>query len=140
MKNLLRELFLHGTITTTQAKAKELKRQVDSVIVRSKTDSVVNRRVLHKQFGKRDISNALVAVIAPAFKKRDSGFVTISPAGIRRGDATPLFKVTLLEQRERLGTFKPKTPNIPKKTVAVEKSVAKKPAATTKKKSITKKK
>ncbi|NCN06696.1 MAG: 50S ribosomal protein L17, partial [Candidatus Pacebacteria bacterium] len=47
MKNLLRELFLHGTITTTQAKAKELKRQVDSVIVRSKTDSVVNRRVLH---------------------------------------------------------------------------------------------
>ncbi|MDA1079382.1 MAG: 50S ribosomal protein L17 [bacterium] len=110
LKNLLRQLFLHGAITTTQAKAKELKRQVDSIVVQAKTDSVASRREIHKTFGKHDVTNTLVDAIGPTFAKRDSGFTTIEPVGIRRGDATPLFKVSLMEQRERLHTFKPATP------------------------------
>lgn len=122
LKNLLRQLFLHGAITTTQAKAKELKRQVDSVVIQSKTNSVVSRRLLHKKFGKKDVVNTLVDAVAPTFATRAMGFTTIEPVGTRRGDATPLFKVSLLEQRERLGTFKPEVP----KTQAPAKKIAKK--------------
>jgi len=128
LKNLLRQLFLHGAITTTEAKAKELKRQVDSVVMRAKTDTVANRRELHKTFGKRDIVNALVDSIAPTFAKRTTGFTTIEAVGIRRGDATPLFKVSLMEQRERLGTFKPE---VPKKVTPAKKKTASKPSKKT---------
>ncbi|OGJ38260.1 MAG: 50S ribosomal protein L17 [Candidatus Pacebacteria bacterium RIFCSPLOWO2_01_FULL_47_12] len=129
LKNLLRQLFLHGAITTTQAKAKELKRQVDSVVIRSKTNSIASRRELHTRFGKRDVVNTLVDVIAPTFVKRTSGFTTIEAVGMRRGDATPLFKVSLLEQREQLGTFKSPAP---KKSVSKKRVAKKKTAATAK--------
>ena len=134
LKNLLRQLFLHGAITTTQAKAKELKRQVDSIVIQSKTNTVASRRELHKKFGKHDVVNTLVDAIAPTFTKRATGFTTIESVGTRRGDATPLFKVSLMEQRERLGTFKPEVAKITtraKKTVAVKSAKVAKNTKTT---------
>lgn len=104
--NLLRSLFLHGEIVTTRAKAKETKRQADIVIGHAKENTLHSRRKLHKIFGKSDIVNALVDKIAPAFKKRTSGFTTIQKFGVRRGDNTEMYKLSLLEKPENLDSFK----------------------------------
>jgi large subunit ribosomal protein L17 len=43
-KNMANSLFLHETIKTTLPKAKELRRVVEPLITKAKTDNVANRR------------------------------------------------------------------------------------------------
>lgn len=114
LRNLLRSLFEHGQIMTTEPKAKELKRLADKLIYKSKTDTVANRRQLHQFFGKRDVVNTLVERIAPAFKKRISGFTKIVSVEKRRGDNVKMVTISLLEKPERLGTLKSGIEHSPK--------------------------
>lgn len=106
LKGLVRSLVEHGSIVTTQAKAKETRRIADKLISLAKTDTVERRRLLHKFFGKRDIVNTLVERVAPATGDRKSGFSTLTVVGQRRGDNTELYKLSLINQHERIGTLK----------------------------------
>lgn len=106
--NLLRSLFLHGEITTSEAKAKQVKRWADKLVYQAQTNTIEAKRELHKFFGKRDVVNALVEKIAPAMSDRKSGFVSIKEVGVRRGDNTKLFRVELVKKPANLGTFAPK--------------------------------
>ncbi|MBT3249711.1 MAG: 50S ribosomal protein L17 [Candidatus Pacebacteria bacterium] len=117
----VRNLILHGKISTTMAKAKEFKRLTDKIIYKAMQDSVASRRKLHQFFGKRDIVNTLVDQVAPSFEKRQSGFTRITKIGRRRGDNTEMVKLELLVKRDEMGTFK--------KPVADKKPVAKKTTA-----------
>jgi large subunit ribosomal protein L17 len=106
LRNLVRSLIEHGEITTTEAKAKETRRWTDRFINQARTNSVAVRRTLHAYFGKRDVVNALVEKIAPAFGKRASGYTTIVRLGKRRGDNVELVKLSLLELPKNLHTLK----------------------------------
>lgn len=128
-KGLVRSLVEHGSIVTTQAKAKEIKRLADKIIGKAKDDSLATRRLLHKFFGTRDVVNTLVDKIAPVFADRTSGFTTISDVGLRRGDNTQLSKLALATTVEAMGTLKPAV----KKTVAQVKVVAPKKTVAKKK-------
>jgi large subunit ribosomal protein L17 len=121
----VRNLILHGKISTTMAKAKEFKRLTDKIIHKAMNDSVASRRKLHQFFGKRDIVNTLVEQVAPSFKDRKSGFTRITKQGRRRGDNTEMVKLELIVKRDDAGTFK--KPVAEKKPVA-KKAVAKKAA------------
>lgn len=106
LKNLLRSLIEQGEVVTTTSKAKEIKRLMDKTVHRAKTDSVENRRLLHKIFGRRDVVNTLVDRIAPAMKDRVSGFTTIAKEGIRRGDNAGLSRLKFVVKIDRVGTLK----------------------------------
>jgi large subunit ribosomal protein L17 len=108
VRNLVRSLIEHGEIVTTLQKAKETRRWSDRLIHTAKTDSVAVRRQLHAWFGRRDVVSTLVEKIAPAMKKRQSGFTTIARLGKRRGDNTELVKLSLIEQRAERHTLKAK--------------------------------
>lgn len=127
--NLLRSLILDGEVTTTKSKAQVLKSEIDGLIKRAQTDSIANRRLLHRTFGKRDVVNTLVDRIAPLFKDRTSGFTTSSKVGVRRGDSSELIKVALLKKPEVTGTLKNQQPAVkPAKVEAKAEPVAKKTA------------
>lgn len=104
--NLVRSLFLHGELTTTEAKAKETKRWADKILTKAKKEDTAARRSLHRFFGKRDVVNTLVDRIAPASGDRQSGFTTHEVVGKRRGDNVVMVKVSLLEKPDQLGDFK----------------------------------
>jgi large subunit ribosomal protein L17 len=106
LMNLVRSLIEHGSIETTEAKAKEARRLADKLISTAKTNSIANRRELHKFFGKRDAVNTLVDRVAPLMKKRTSGFTTLATSGKRRGDNVAMFRLSLIEKPDRLGTLK----------------------------------
>ena len=106
LRELLRSLFEHGEIVTTQAKAKEVKRLSDKMIARAKKNTIASKRLLHRDFGKRDVVNVLVDKIAPVFKDRNSGFTTIQKVGKRRGDNTLLVRLSLIKKPENMGTLK----------------------------------
>jgi len=104
--SLVRNLTERGSITTTQAKAKELMRIYDPLVTRAQSGTLSDRRILHKTLGKRDIVNTLVDRIAPAMKDRTSGFTTSMVVGKRRGDNALLLKVSLVTMPEEVGSLR----------------------------------
>lgn len=106
IKSLVRNLMLHGEVTTTKAKAKETKRWADKLIGRALKNDLNSRRVLHEFFGTRDVVNTLVDRVAPLFTDRVSGFTTLSVVGVRRGDNTEMVRLALVKKPEVTGSFK----------------------------------
>jgi large subunit ribosomal protein L17 len=106
LKNLVRALVEQGFVVTTTAKAKELKRLADKIIHQAQDQSVSNRRVLHRFFGRRDVVNTLVERVAPAMSDRSSGFTRTEKIGSRRGDNAELTKVSLIAEVARIGSLK----------------------------------
>ena len=105
-KNLLRDLFTHGHITTSESRVKEIGRLADKLIAKAKQGTLTARRDLHEVFGRRDVVNALVDKIGPAFGDKQSGFSTIEKIAARRGDGTILYKLSLLLGDLKLTTLK----------------------------------
>ena len=129
LSGLLRNFIVHGEITTTMARAKVLKRLADRAIGQSKENDFASRRLLHKTFGKRDVVNTLVERVAPAMKDRQSGFVRVVALGNRRGDNTPMARISMVNMPSTVGTLQSGKTFAPKKTKpAVVKEKAK-PAA-----------
>lgn len=126
-KNLARALVLHGTVTTTEVKGKELKSLADKLVNTAKNDSVATRRTLHSYFGKRDVVNTLVDQVAPVMKDRVSGFTTLTRAGTRLGDNTDLVTIAWVTAPKTVGSLK--NPNPTEKKPTAKKPAAKKAAA-----------
>ncbi len=122
-KTLVRSLVETGTIVTTEAKAKEVKRIADKLIGKAKDGTLETRRTLHRFFGTRDVVNTLVDRIAPEFTDRVSGFTRITKVGVRRGDNTKMAEVTLVVKPETVGTLK--NTEAKKEVKAVKKAPAK---------------
>lgn len=130
LRELVRSLVSVGTISTTKAKAKEVQRITDKLIVKAQKNSVPARRKLHQFFGKRDIVNTLVDRVAPAMGDRNSGFTRIVELGKRRGDNATLVELQFVTAITEKGLKKPaeaKKKQAAKKSAPTKK--ASKPAA-----------
>jgi large subunit ribosomal protein L17 len=96
-KNMANSLFLHETIKTTLPKAKELRRVVEPLITKAKTDSVANRRLAFSRL-RDDASVAkLFTQLGPFYKDRPGGYIRILKAGYRTGDKAPMAIVQLVD-------------------------------------------
>lgn len=97
-RNLVTSLIEHGRITTTDAKAKELRRWADRMITLGKQQTVAARRRA-RMFVRTDAAvKRLFDDVAPAFKDRPGGYTRVIKIGTRRGDCAPVSIVELTEQ------------------------------------------
>lgn len=106
LKNLLRDLFEHGEIKTSESRTKEVRRLADKLISKASENTLAARRELHRFFGRRDVVNALVDKIAPLFVGKKSGFTSLEKTAPRRGDNTVIFKLALLTGDVKLTSLK----------------------------------
>lgn len=124
-KNLLRALFEHGQIETTEPKAKALKGIADKLIHRAAQGTIPARRLLQRFFGTRAIVNRLVDEVAPAMKDRNSGYTRIVRLGKRRGDDSMMVKMELVvkpvAKTVTVATKEAKAPKAEAKTVEAKK-------------------
>ncbi len=96
-RNLLSSLFLHGSLITTDAKAKELKRRADRLIGWARQGTLAARRLAAAElFGPRPLQ-ALFDHWGPQFRDRASGFTRLVKVGPRYGDGANLTLVELVE-------------------------------------------
>jgi large subunit ribosomal protein L17 len=86
-RNMVTSLFRYERITTTESKAKEVRKAAEKLITRAKTDSVHNRRVVAKFIADEKILNKLFTEIGPRMKERNGGYTRILKMGFRQGDA-----------------------------------------------------
>ena len=96
-QNMANSLFLHEAIKTTLPKAKELRRVVEPLITKAKSDSVANRRHVFSKLRDDAIVAKLFTELGPFYKDRPGGYVRILKAGFRTGDKAPMALVQLVD-------------------------------------------
>src|ERR1017187_6392719 len=93
-RNQITELLRHGRITTTEAKAKELRRWAERVVTWSQPNDLTARRKIAIWLTDRDARNKLSACCRECFctvaTPRPGGYTRIIKLGPRMGDAAPM--------------------------------------------------
>jgi large subunit ribosomal protein L17 len=97
MRNLCTSLIEHGRITTTEARAKELRRWVERLITESKADDVAARRRVAREISKDEVADKLFSNLMPRLRERPGGYTRIIHKGHRLGDAAPMVVIELVD-------------------------------------------
>ena len=90
LSGLARALILHGTITTTEAKAKELRPFIERLITKSKNDSVTARRLVTARLNDVSATRKLFTDTASKYSTRGGGYTRITKLEPRKGDAAKM--------------------------------------------------
>lgn len=97
MRGLMCSLIREQSITTTLARAKEMRRGTEKLITRAKKGGLANRRIIIARLNDLDTATLLIDVIAPQIK-RDSGYLKIEHAGYRRGDNAEMGTISFVDE------------------------------------------
>ncbi len=100
LRNLVTSLLEHEHITTTDAKAKELRRVADRMITLGKRGTLDARRRAAAYVRKRSVVQKLFNEVAARFQDRPGGYTRIVKVGVRHGDAAPLSVIELTDRGE----------------------------------------
>ena len=91
IRSLAISLVRHGKIETTEAKAKELRPYIESLVTKAKLDTVANRRlVASRLINQADETKKLFTEIAPKYVTVSGGYTRIIKLGARLSDAAPM--------------------------------------------------
>ncbi|GEA83608.1 50S ribosomal protein L17 [Cellulomonas gelida] len=123
LANLATQLFEHGRITTTEAKAKRLRPLAERLITFAKRGDLHARRRVLTVVKDKSVVHVLFTEIAPALAERNGGYTRITKIGPRKGDNAPLAVIEIV--REPLS---PKQAVVKEATKAAEKAAKPKAA------------
>jgi large subunit ribosomal protein L17 len=97
LANLATQLFEHGRITTTVAKAKRLRPLAERLVTFAKRGDVHARRQVLTVVRDKDVVHHLFAEIGPRYTNRPGGYTRITKLGPRKGDNAPMARIELVE-------------------------------------------
>jgi len=97
-RNMSAALIKHEQITTTLAKAKELRPYVEKLITLAKKGGLSNRRLAHARLLDDAQLVKLFDVLAERYKDRAGGYTRIVKAGIRASDAAPVAIIEFVDR------------------------------------------
>jgi large subunit ribosomal protein L17 len=97
-RNMAAALIKHEQITTTVAKAKELRPYVEKLITLAKKGGLSNRRLAHARLLDDAQLVKLFDVLATRYADRAGGYTRIIKAGIRASDAAPIAIIELVDR------------------------------------------
>ncbi|MCZ2479854.1 50S ribosomal protein L17 [Aquirufa nivalisilvae] len=102
LSNMASSLILHKRIETTVAKAKELRKYVEPLITKSKTDSTNNRRVVFSYLQNKDSVKELFGIVSEKVAARPGGYTRIIKLGNRLGDNAEICFIELVDFNETM--------------------------------------
>ncbi|MEG3125645.1 50S ribosomal protein L17 [Sphingomonas sp. GB1N7] len=97
-RNMSAALIKHEQITTTVAKAKELRPYVEKLITLAKKGGLSNRRLAHARLLDDAQLVKLFDVLADRYAGRNGGYTRIIKAGIRLSDASPMAVIEFVDR------------------------------------------
>jgi large subunit ribosomal protein L17 len=97
-RNMAAALIKHEQITTTTAKAKELRPYVEKLITLAKRGGLSNRRLAHSRMLDDAQEKKLFEVLAERYADREGGYTRIIKAGYRKSDAAPIAVIELVDR------------------------------------------
>lgn len=98
LDNLASQLFEHGRITTTEAKAKRVRPLAEKLITKAKRGDLHARRLAATHIRDKGVLHVLFTEIAPAVADRDGGYTRITKVGPRKGDNAPMAVIEVITE------------------------------------------
>ena len=100
LSNMGASLLLHKRISTTLAKAKELKKFVEPLVTRAKEDSTHNRRIAFSYLKSKEAIKSLFGEVIEKVGTRPGGYTRIIKTGFRLGDNAEMCIIELVDFNE----------------------------------------
>ena len=104
--NLVRDLYIHGRITTTEAKARAIRADAEKLITKAKHVLADGGNRVHKQrqvvayLGDPTVAKKVFDELAPRYVDRNGGYTRIIKLGKRQGDAADMAIIELVDNPE----------------------------------------
>ena len=114
LRSLSTALIKHKKITTTVAKAKQLRLFVEPLITKAKNDSVHSRRLVARHIQDKEVLKDLFSEVIPKIGDRPGGYTRVIKLGNRVGDAAEMAIIELVDYND----VSTKKPNKTKKAAA----------------------
>lgn len=96
LRNIVTSLLREGRLTTTEPRAKELRRIAEEMITLAKRGDLHARRQALAYLLDEDVVTKLFREIGPRYAGRQGGYTRLVKIGYRRGDGAPLVMVELV--------------------------------------------
>ena len=97
-RNMSAALIKHEQITTTLAKAKELRPYIEKLVTLGKKGGLSNRRLAHARLLDDAQLVKLFEVLAARYADRNGGYTRVIKAGIRASDASPMAVIEFVDR------------------------------------------
>ncbi len=104
-RNLIRQLFLHERIRTTEAKAAAVRPEAERIITiarnsanASDAEKVAARRLVASRLGSNEVIKRVFDEIGPRFATRNGGYTRVVKLGPRLGDSAEMVMLELVEE------------------------------------------
>lgn len=113
LANMACSLIEHKRINTTEAKAKALRRFIEPLVTKSKSDTTHNRRVVFSYLRNKYAVTELFKEISVKIGDRPGGYVRIIKLGNRQGDNAPMAMIEFVDYND---LYNPKVEKVKKST------------------------
>jgi large subunit ribosomal protein L17 len=100
LRNMVTSLITHERITTTIPRAKEARRMAERVITLGKKGGLHNVRLASRTVKDREVLQKIFGELKERYAKRAGGYTRILRTGFRRGDATEMAILELVDRPE----------------------------------------
>ena len=97
LKNLANALIEHKRINTTLAKAKALRKYVEPIITKGKSNDTHHRRLVFSKLQDKDAVTQLFGEVADKVADRPGGYTRVIKTGFRRGDGAEMAMIELVD-------------------------------------------
>lgn len=97
-RNMSASLIKHEQITTTVAKAKELRPYIEKLVTLAKRGGLANRRLANSRLLDDTQLKKLFDTLAERYKDRNGGYTRVIKAGIRASDAAPMAIIEFVDR------------------------------------------
>jgi len=97
LRNLAIALIEHKSITTTLAKARELRKFIEPLITKSKNDTTHNRRVVFSYLQNKEAIKELFGTVRDKVGERPGGYARVIKLGFRKGAAAEIAMIELVD-------------------------------------------
>ena len=98
LSNMMTSLFINERVTTTQTRAKELKRTAERVLTCAKKGDLHSRRQVLRVIPDKQVVTKLFDELGPRYKSRNGGYTRVIKLGPRRGDGAFMSIVELVDR------------------------------------------
>ncbi len=98
-RNMVTSLFKYDRISTTEAKAKELRKWADSIVTLAKRGDLHARRQILSIIMEKDVAHKLFAEAGARFGAVAGGYTRLTKIGLRAGDTAEMTMVELLGEK-----------------------------------------
>ena len=98
--NLAAALIEHEVITTTDAKARDLRRYTEKLVTLGKKGTLAARRNAYARLRNDDAVSRLFDELADRYKDRHGGYTRLMKLGPRKGDNAPMTIIEFVDRPE----------------------------------------